>query len=152
LSVANERARIASSARSTDARFCGRPMDLLSSSKNDCTPIETRSTPKRSSTASRSGVAVSGDVSTLHGTPPTSAPIPRTIITKSSSSCWALSQVGVPPPTATRAKDTSPSDSRTTRVCLASASRYARSKLASGRTVVNKLQNPQRISQNGTCT
>ena len=110
----------------------------------------TRVTPWLRSTASRSASAVRGEVSTEHGTTPTSN-VAR-VADRSRSNCPADRYVGVPPPTAMRATvNGRPIAFRTARICRTATSTYAAATSSAGLAVVNRLQNPHRISQNGTC-
>lgn len=82
--------------------------------------------PRSASTASRSAVAVDGEVSTDSGTERRSAPIRFSAMSQSRSSSPAVRKVGVPPPNAAAANRTgpsSPSASRTAPACLSNASR-----------------------------
>jgi hypothetical protein len=75
LSTGKPAARIDANAESTVDRFWGRTAALASWSSKLCTPMLIRVAPRSASTASRSGVAVSGDVSTDNGTCPSRTPI-----------------------------------------------------------------------------
>ncbi len=82
--------------------------------------------PRSARTASRSAVAVDGEVSTDRGIERRSAPIRRSAVSQSRSSSPAVRNVGVPPPNAAAANRTgssSPSASRTDRAWRSSASR-----------------------------
>jgi len=106
LSVRTRASRIARNARCTSAACCGRLTALHSASRKLWTPMLIRSAPPPTTTARRSGSAVSGDVSTDIGMPGT-APMRRTMPNSCSSWC-ASSSVGVPPPIAARANVNAP--------------------------------------------
>ncbi len=78
------------SARSTSTRRCGRPAARASVSRKLCTPMLTRVAPRSTSTASRSAVAVTGDVSTDVGTARRSAPVVASTASNSAVSSPAL--------------------------------------------------------------
>ena len=83
-----------------------------------------RDAPQATSTASRSGVAVAGDVSTETGTSARRTPTLLSTVSTSRVSSAAVRYVGVPPPIATRAKRACPPRAAATRpACRASWSR-----------------------------
>lgn len=100
-------------------------------------------------------MAVEGEASTDSGTARRSAPALFSAMSQSRSSSAAVRKVGVPPPKAAAAYRTGspspPSASRTAFACRSSASRYAVVSPSGAPIRVNRLQNPQRTSQNGMC-
>ena len=143
---------IFSIAVTTSSLFCGLPSCPNSRWSKLWIPILIRSIENSRKSARFSWLIVAGDVSKLLETASKSSCQSSASCSKTRLNCWTGTKLGVPPPTAK-----CPIFGRVIlfdicRDCLSVASRVAFKKSAFGRMVVNRLQNPHRISQNGKCT